>query len=98
MRVHLQVPHRKTEMNDADTRGLQATTFLPQELTAYLDLDRKRSINTPKLVGYKIGTQDRAGMVPGGFIVWLAWQIVPGIRLGGSNGASPFWDLGSRER
>lgn len=54
--------------------------------------------NTPKLFGYKFGTQDRSGLVPGGFIIWLVWEIVPGLRLGYSNGVDSFWGLESFER
>ncbi|KAJ5152751.1 uncharacterized protein N7482_009229 [Penicillium canariense] len=84
-------------MDDADTRGRQATTYTPGELAAYRDLTQK-SCNTPKLLGYKTGTQKRSGLVPGGFIIWLAWEIVPGLRLGDSFGAKPFWALKSDER
>ncbi|CAI7581257.1 unnamed protein product [Penicillium discolor] len=97
MRVYIQLPHRKTEMDDADTRGRQAVAFTPPELTAYRDLTQKHSSNTPKLIGYKTGTQDRSGLVPGGFIIWLVWEIVPGLRLG-DDGAGPFWALESEER
>lgn len=67
-------------------------------MIAYLDLIQKHSSNTPKLIGYRTGTQDRSGLVPGGFITWLVWEIVPGLRLGDRNGAGPFWGLESYER
>ncbi|KAJ5940085.1 hypothetical protein N7516_000253 [Penicillium verrucosum] len=54
--------------------------------------------NTPKLLGYKTDKKDRSGLVPGGFIIWLVWEIVPGLRLGDGNGADPFWALESYER
>lgn len=98
MRIYIQVPHRKTEMHNATTRGRQATTFTPPELSTFLDLAQKRSDNTPTLLGYKIGTQDQSGLVPGGFVTWLVWQIIPGLRLGDCNGADPFWALERRER
>lgn len=98
MRIYLQVPHRTTEIDDADTRSRQATTYTPPELTALLDLTQKGSSNTPKLIGYKTGSQDRSGLVPGGFIIWLVWEIVPGLRLGDRYGADPFWGLESYER
>lgn len=63
-----------------------------------LDLTEKGSNITPKLLGYKISTQDRSGLVPGGFIIWLVWEIVPGLRLGDGDGAGPFWGLESHER
>ncbi|OQD95336.1 hypothetical protein PENSOL_c021G05409 [Penicillium solitum] len=98
MRMYIQLPHRKTEMDDADTRGRQAVAFTPPELNAYQDLTQNHSSNTPKLIGYKTGTQDRSGLVPGGFIIWLVWEIVPGLRLGDDDGAGPFWALESEER
>ena len=98
MRIYMQVPHRKTEMDDADTRSQQATIYHPRELIAYLDLTEKGSTETPQLLGYKIDKQDRSGLVPGGFMIWLVWEIVPGLRLGDSNGAEPFWALDSHER
>ncbi|OOQ90521.1 hypothetical protein PEBR_04313 [Penicillium brasilianum] len=98
MRIYVQVPHRKTEMDDAVTRSRQAIKYGPPELIAYRDLTEKGSSDTPKLLGYKIGKQDRSGLVPGGFITWLVWEIVPGLRLGDGNGADPFWALERGER
>jgi hypothetical protein len=98
MRIYLQVPYRKTEIDDADTRGRQATAFTSSELVTYQGLTQKRLSNTPKLLGYKTGTQDRSGPVPGGFVVWLVWEMVPGLRLGDGNGAGPFWALERYER
>ncbi|KAJ9492890.1 hypothetical protein VN97_g319 [Penicillium thymicola] len=85
-------------MNDADTRSRQATTYNPPELIAYRDLAENGSSDTPKLLGYKTDKQDLSGLVPGGFIIWLVWEIVPGLRLGNGNGADPFWALESYER
>ncbi|KAJ5582586.1 hypothetical protein N7535_001206 [Penicillium sp. DV-2018c] len=65
MRIYVQVPHRKTERDDADTRSRQATTYNPPELIAYRDLTEKGSSNTPKLLGYKTDKQDLSGLVPG---------------------------------
>lgn len=52
MRIYIQVPHRKTEMDDTNTRGRQAIVFTPPELISYQDLSQKGS-NIPKLMGYK---------------------------------------------
>lgn len=54
MRIYVQVPHETTEMDDADTRGQQGTTYTPPELIAYLDLTQKHSSNTSKLIGYRV--------------------------------------------
>ncbi|KAJ5492654.1 hypothetical protein N7539_001400 [Penicillium diatomitis] len=98
MRIYAQVPHGKTEMHDTATRSQQATTFEPLELIAYRDLTERGSSETPGLLGYKTGKQDRSGLVPGGFMIWLVWEIVPGLRLGDGNGADAFWALESDER
>ncbi|OKO94578.1 hypothetical protein PENSUB_11845 [Penicillium subrubescens] len=97
MRIYKQVPHRKTEMWDIDSRGRQATTYPPRELTACIDLTQNGSSNTPKLFEYKIGTHDRSGLVLGGFIIWLVWEIVPRLRLGDGYGADTVWALESDE-
>lgn len=97
IRIYLQVPFRGTEIDDADTRASQATTLTPQELIAYRDLTQHSS-NTPKLLGYKTTTQDNSGPVPGGFAVWLVWEMVPGLRLGNKNGPDAFWALDDSER
>ena len=36
----------------------------------------------PELLGHKAGKQDSSMPVPGGFITWLAWEIVPEVQLG----------------
>ena len=73
-------------------------SWTPYELASLLDLTKKGSNITPKLLVYKTGTQDRSGLVPGGFIIWFVWEIVPGLRLGDSDGAGSFWGLESSER
>lgn len=76
----------------------EAATFTPAELKTYKDLTRKSSSNTPKLPGYNVGTHDCSGLVPGGFIVWLVWEIVLGLRLGDSDCTGAFWALERHEK
>lgn len=97
MRIYLQVPYRGTEIEDPDTRATQATKIIPQELIAYEELTRKSSI-TPKLLGHKTTIQDKSGPVPGGFVVWLVWEMLPGLRLGSRHGPDAFWALDDTER
>ncbi|KAE8349501.1 hypothetical protein BDV28DRAFT_163558 [Aspergillus coremiiformis] len=97
MRIYLQLPYRGTEIDDADTRASQAATIVPQELIAYQELTQKSSI-TPKLLGYRTTPQDKSGPVPGGFAVWLAWEMVPGLRLGSKKRPDAFWTLDATER
>jgi hypothetical protein len=93
----MQVPYENTEMDVADTGATQATTYIPEELLAYQDLTSQELGITPKLLGFKITSQDKSGLVPGGFVVWLAWEMVPRLRLGIKDGC--LWAsciLGSR--
>jgi hypothetical protein len=99
MRIYMQIPYVNTELDDsAIIRAQQASAFIHKELFAYKALTRKGSTITSRLLGYKEGRQDSSGLVPGGFITWLAWEIVPGLRLGDDFGAAAFWDLDSSER
>ncbi|KAI2791856.1 hypothetical protein POX_c04735 [Penicillium oxalicum] len=85
MRFYLQVPFEDTEIQDPKTRSRQATTYAPPD-------------NVPKLLGYKVSTQDKSGLVPNGFATWLAWEMVPGLRLGDKLGNDPYWTLSAVER
>lgn len=87
-----------TEIDDADTRSRQAMKLTPSELIAYQDLTLKDSPFTPRLLGWKEGTQDRSGVVPGGFMIWLVYRKVPGLQLENKYGADPFWSLEGYER
>ncbi|GFF31808.1 hypothetical protein IFM58399_03004 [Aspergillus lentulus] len=98
MRLYLQVPFRGTDIAVANTRASQAITLIPQELMAYQELTKKESSNTPKLLGYQISTQDKSGPVPGGFAVWVVWELVPGLRLGSKIGPDAFWALDGPKR
>jgi hypothetical protein len=96
MRIYLQVPYRGTEIDDPDTRATQVTTIVPEELIAYQELTEMSSV-TPKLLGHRTTTQDKSGPVPGGFMVWLVWEV-PGLRLGSKAGPDAFWTLDATER
>jgi hypothetical protein len=74
--------------------------LIPQELLAYQELTSQNLGFTPKLLGYKTTTQDKTGLVPGGFVIWLVWEMVPGLRLGSKDifGSHAFWDLDDGER
>lgn len=96
--VYLQVPIKNTEMQDPKTRSRQATTYTPPELTAYQRVTREDFSNVPKLLEYKVSTQDKSGLVPNGFAIWLAWEMVPGLRLGNKLGDDPYWTLSAVER
>ncbi|KAJ5640426.1 hypothetical protein N7528_000051 [Penicillium herquei] len=86
IRVYLQVPYASTEFQAPalEVDELQAMDFQPNELSAYkiMSSDEYVSAFTPKLLGYEQETQDNSGFIPGGFHVTIAWEILPGVRLG----------------
>ncbi|OQE88585.1 hypothetical protein PENNAL_c0016G09623 [Penicillium nalgiovense] len=92
IRVWKQIPHFETEIDDPDIRARQAKPkWIPQELTAYKELTEKNSDVTPRLLGWSREQQDGSGLVPGGFLVSLAWEEVPGTQLGDQLGSGAFW-------
>lgn len=65
-------------MQDPKTRSHQATKYTPPELNAYQEFTQKDFNNVTKLIGYKVSTEDKSGLVPNGFAIWLAWEMIPG--------------------
>ncbi|KAJ5261340.1 hypothetical protein N7478_011935 [Penicillium angulare] len=84
IRVYIQVPYEGTEHDSPQSRAQQAETFSPNELKAYTIMsgDHETCHFTPKLIGYAEESQGPNGLVPGGFLITIAWQRVSGIRLG----------------
>lgn len=96
MRIYVQLPFKMTEFAPPARRAQQAnTSFTPEELTAFqmLSAHEKASKVTPKLLAFQEKTQDGDNWpVPGGFLTYVVWEKVPGIQLGDSTGAAPyFW-------
>ncbi|KAJ5707140.1 hypothetical protein N7488_006941 [Penicillium malachiteum] len=84
IRVYLQVPYINTELEAPDIRAEQAVDFHPNELKAYkiITADKYVSEFTPKLLAYEEGKQENWGLIPEGFHITIAWEILPGVRLG----------------
>ena len=59
------------------------------ELEAFKRLTEKGCTATPKLLGYRISTQDADDLVPGGYIIFLVWEKVQGESLD----SKYFWSL-----
>ncbi|OQD62821.1 hypothetical protein PENPOL_c011G04336 [Penicillium polonicum] len=94
----MQIPNFGTEIDDQATRAQQAApTWMPLELIAYKGLTDNQSDVTPRLIGWR-KEQDASGLVPGGFLVSLAWEEVPGTHLGDQLGSDAFWNLDEDER
>ncbi|GKZ34461.1 hypothetical protein AbraIFM66950_004736 [Aspergillus brasiliensis] len=98
MRVYKQIPIEGTEAEPPTIRGKQAESFCPIELEYLRTLTRKRSTITPRLLDSKEEKQDETGFVPGGFVIWVVWEVVPGLQLGDDLGCAPFWGLSRDER
>ena len=88
MRIYLQVPYSGTEMDTADERAIQATTYIPRELLAYKELTLKnlgftpepfivQNLNTGKVGGTRMqinGNGSLAG-VPSALGVSRRWRL-----------------------
>ncbi|RAK89054.1 hypothetical protein BO79DRAFT_255103 [Aspergillus costaricaensis CBS 115574] len=84
-----------TEAEPAAVRSKQAKPCEPDELIALRALTNKRSRFTPRLLDSKNTTQDDSGFVPGGFLVYVAWEVVAGEQLGTEGGDEycGFWRM-----
>lgn len=51
------------------------------ELDALKDLTENKCTATPKLLGYRFDKQDGNDLAPGGYIMYLVWEKVPGDPL-----------------
>ncbi|GKZ86301.1 hypothetical protein AnigIFM56816_001353 [Aspergillus niger] len=98
MRYYKQIPIEGTEAEPPTTRAEQAESFCPIELKHLRTLTQKRSTITPRLLDSKEDKQDNTGFVPGGFVTWVVWEVVPGLQLGNDVGSAPFWGLSRDER
>lgn len=98
MRIYMQIPYQGTEAEPPEDRAQQASSRTHEELTALKTFTDKNSKITPTLLAYKEDKQDDRGIVPGGYITYLVWNILPGLRLGDNLGAAAFWHLPPTER
>ncbi|GCB23012.1 hypothetical protein AAWM_05897 [Aspergillus awamori] len=98
MRYYKQIPIEGTEAEPPTTRAEQTESFCPIELKHLRALTQKGSTITPRLLDSKEDKQDNTGFVPGGFVTWVVWEVVPGLQLGNDVGSAPFWGLSPDER
>ncbi|GKZ18593.1 hypothetical protein AbraIFM66951_007612 [Aspergillus brasiliensis] len=99
MRIYKQIMHGGTEAEPAHVRARQAnSSWCPVELKVYRSLPDKRPLIVPRLLEEKVVKQDESGWVPGGFLIYVVWEIVPGVQLGDTSGSKVFWSLQRAER
>lgn len=87
MKIYMQVPYTGSEFQRASQRKTQASTIpcerVSNEVSALSRLHEAGCQYAPDLIGYRNSDkQDDDGLVPGGYIVYLATTLVPGISLG----------------
>ncbi|OJJ46445.1 hypothetical protein ASPZODRAFT_66845 [Penicilliopsis zonata CBS 506.65] len=98
MRIYQQIPWIGTEIEPARIRAPQATSYTHIELEALRNMTEGGSDITPKLLAWSEGKQDEDGVVPGGYLTHLVWEIVPGVCLGKEIDPAPFWELPREQR
>lgn len=90
------IPYHGTEFNSPESRARHArddtSRLIKSELRALEQLTREGCCSAPRLLKYKIDKQDYTLLVPGGYIVYILMDRLPGVPLG------DFWDRGEAER
>lgn len=81
MRIYMQIPYQGTEFASHQVRAQQATRYSHEELAALQTFTKNTSKITPSLLAYKETRQSDQGIIPGGYITYIVWSKVPGIRL-----------------
>lgn len=95
MRIYKQIPLYGTRLDNRSVRQSQACGPRKHvELEALKRLTVMGCTATPKLLGYRIGTQDADDLVPGGYVIFLVWEKVPGESLDDEY----FWSLPYNKR
>lgn len=99
IRVYVQMPYVDTEFEDAEARRRQAARYKSNELVALQKLSKCEPPVTPTLLGWHEGRQGQKWPVPQGFLLYYAWEVVDGVRLGNATGQAPaFWTFEKLER
>lgn len=95
IRIYKQIPLAGTELDSSSVRKTQASNpYNHVELDALKHLTENGCTATPALLGYRIDKQDANDLVPGGYIMYLVWEKVPGDPLD----IDVFWSLPYNER
>ncbi|KAF3385693.1 hypothetical protein DPV78_012595 [Talaromyces pinophilus] len=95
MKIYMQIPYAGSEFFSSTYRRQQATPDAEiAELSALQKLQANKCKSAPKLLNWKKEIQDDSGLVPGGFLVYLIIEKLPGIILSRAR----FWELSRTER
>ncbi|CAG8892911.1 unnamed protein product [Penicillium egyptiacum] len=95
MRIYCQVPIEETEFLSPEARAKQAVPpYQHEEAMALKRFKEGGCTVVPELLGYSETVQSKDGLVPGGYIIYLVWDKVPGVSLSGGL----FWSFESPKR
>ncbi|KAJ9314530.1 hypothetical protein DTO271D3_5268 [Paecilomyces variotii] len=84
MKIYMQIPYAGSEFELPTVRRRQADgfdRFAHNEFRSLKTLTSNHCESTPSLLDYKYEKQDDFGPVPGGFILYLLMNELPGVRL-----------------
>lgn len=79
------IPYVNTEFEDVETRRREATRYRPEEFIALQKLSGCDPPMALKLLGWHQDQQGHECPVPKGFLLYHAWEVVDGMRLGESD-------------
>ncbi|KAI9039889.1 uncharacterized protein KD926_008990 [Aspergillus affinis] len=94
LRVYMQVPHLGTENASHAIRSAQAGSRTHDDIEALALFRDKRAKHLPRCLDVKETKQDVTGLVPGGYMSYMLWEKLPGVRLDDEM----FWSLDRNER
>ncbi|KAJ6186565.1 hypothetical protein N7519_007866 [Penicillium mononematosum] len=81
------IPHPSTEFEPREVRRRQAALCPHHEVNALKCFHQEHATMTPALLGIREELQGDDDVVPGGYIVYMVFQHVPGFRLADDQGA-----------
>ena len=94
LKVYKQIPHIGTEGEPYTIRKEQAGTRTHHDIEAYKWFAEKQAKHLPICLAHKMGIQDNYDFVPDGYIHYVMYSKVPGLRLDEQR----FWSLETFER
>lgn len=92
---HSRIPETEFPHPDVKQRGTPSEDV---NTVTVLEIDRLERLtelgctSTPRLIDYERMTQDDKMWLPGGYIVYILMELLPGISL------DAFWELSRKER
>lgn len=81
VKVYKQVPHSGTEFDSHAVRKAQAGKRMHPDIVAYKLFMQKKARYLPICLGEKLEFQDDYDVVPQGYIRYVVYSKLPGIRL-----------------